>query len=170
MVLGATIVVPLIEELFFRGLILGLLLRGTAPVLANLISSVLFAALHFLKEANPAHHKVIWSSGFSALRHSFGQFHQPTLIVGAFATLFLIGWILGDARIRTKALWLSYGLHAGWIFGNGIFNRLAHRVILALPWLGRNLLTGLIPLGVCLLTWGLMILFLKRPDRTTKRC
>ncbi len=90
------------------------------------------------------------------------------LIVGAFATLFLIGWILADARLRTKALWLSIGLHAGWIFGNGIFNRLAHRRILALPWLGRNLLIGLVPLGVCLLTWGLVVLFLRpRSSRNT---
>ena len=166
-VLGATIVVPLIEELFFRGLILGILLRSTPPLIANLISSALFAVLHFLKEDDRTVHEINWTSGFVSLAHSFGQFTQPTLIVGAFATLFLIGWILADARLRTNALWLSIGLHAGWIFGNGIFNRLARRRVLALPWLGRNLLIGLIPLGVCLLTWGIIVLLLHRRGRAT---
>ena len=169
-VLGATIFVPLIEEVFFRGLILGLLLRSARPLMANFISSALFALLHFLKGDDRTVQQINWSSGFVSLAHSFGQFSQPMLIIGAFATLFLIGWILADARLRTKTLWLSIGLHAGWIFGNGIFNRLAHRRVLALPWLGRNLLIGLVPLGVCLLTWGIVILFLRRRSRATQTC
>jgi membrane protease YdiL (CAAX protease family) len=169
-VLGATIVVPLIEEVFFRGLILGLLLRSCPPLMANFISSALFALLHFLKGDDRTVQQINWSSGFLSLAHSFGQFSQPMLIIGALATLFLIGWILADARLRTKTLWLSIGLHAGWIFGNGIFNRLAHRRVLALPWLGRNLLIGLVPLGVCLLTWGIVILFLRRKSRRSQTC
>lgn len=169
-VLGATIFVPLIEEVFFRGLILGLLLRSTPPLVANFISSAVFALLHFLKGDDQPVQDISWCSGFVSLAHSFGQFSQPMLIVGAFATLFLIGWILADARLRTKTLWLSIGLHAGWIFGNGIFNRLAHRRVLALPWLGRNLLIGLVPLGICLLTWGVVVLFLRRRSRAPKTC
>jgi len=169
-VLGATLFVPLIEEVFFRGLILGLLLRSAPALAANFISSTLFALLHFLKGDAQTVNEINWASGFVSLAHSFGQFSQPMLIIGAFATLFLIGWILADARLRTKTLWLSIGLHAGWIFGNGIFNRMAHRRVLALPWLGRNLLIGLIPLGVCLLTWGIAILFLRKRSRAPQTC
>jgi membrane protease YdiL (CAAX protease family) len=169
-VLGATFIVPLIEEVFFRGLILGLLLRSSPPLMANFISSALFALLHFLKGDDRTVEQINWSSGFVSLAHSFGQFSQPMLIIGALATLFFIGWILADARLRTKTLWLSIGLHAGWIFGNGIFNRLAHRRVLALPWLGRNLLIGLVPLGVCLLTWGIVILFLRRRSPRSQTC
>ncbi len=159
-----------IEEVFFRGLILDRLHEARRPLLANFISSALFAVLHFLKGDDRTVQQINWASGFVSLGHSFGQFSQPMLIIGAFATLFLIGWILADARLRTKTLWLSIGLHAGWIFGNGIFNRLAHRRVLALPWLGRNLLIGLIPLAVCLLTWGIVTLFLRRRSPATQTC
>ena len=73
----------------------------------------------------------------------------------------LIGWILADARVLTRSLWLSIGLHAGWIFGSGGFSKIAHREILALPWLGKNLLIGIVPLGVACLTWMLMRGWLK---------
>ena len=83
------------------------------------------------------------------------------LVAAAFTTLFLIGWILADARVQTRSLWLPMGLHAGWIFGNGAFNRIAHREMLALPWLGKNLLVGIVPLGVCFVTWLLVRGWLK---------
>ena len=53
------------------------------------------------------------------------------------------------------ALWLPGGLHAGWILSNGLFNKLAHREIIAMPWLGKNLLVGILPLAVACLTWML---------------
>ncbi len=161
-VLAASAFVPLIEECFFRGLILGLLLRHNRPLLANGLTSGVFAIVHFLKAPEGHADSVTWVSGFESIAHSFTQFAQPMLVLASFATLFLIGWILADVRIRTRALWLPIGLHAGWIFGNGIFNRVAHRRIIALPWLGRNLLVGVVPLCVCLVTWAVVLLFLHR--------
>jgi hypothetical protein len=55
--------------------------------------------------------------------------------------------------MRTRSLWLPIGLHAGWIFASGSFNRIAEAKIVMLPWLGRNLLVGIVPLGVGGLTW-----------------
>src|SRR4029077_2959039 len=63
-VLAAAIVVPLIEELFFRGLLLGILLRGLRPVVATLITSAFFAILHFLKAPARSTESVTWLSGF----------------------------------------------------------------------------------------------------------
>jgi len=57
--------------------------------------------------------------------------------------------------------WLPIGLHAGWIFGSGTFSRVARQEMLALPWLGKNLLVGIVPLGVACLTWVLMRTWLK---------
>ncbi len=85
-------------------------------------------------------------------------------MLSGFTTLFLLGWILADARLRTQSLWLPIGLHAGWIFSNALFNRIAHREIEALPWLGKNLLIGLAPLCVALLTWGLVRLWIKHVE------
>jgi uncharacterized protein len=47
-VLGVALLAPLVEELLFRGLLLRALLRRTTPVLAVVITSVVFAAVHLL--------------------------------------------------------------------------------------------------------------------------
>jgi membrane protease YdiL (CAAX protease family) len=88
------------------------------------------------------------------------------MLVSAFATLFLIGCILADARVLTRSLWLPIGLHAGWIFGSGTFSLLVRRQTVVLPWLGNNLLIGIIPLGVAALTWIMMRIWL-RDDRNS---
>ncbi len=159
-VLAASIAVPLIEESFFRGLILGVLLRESRKTFAIGFTSALFSILHFLKAPDHTSTDVTWTSGFASIAHAFAQFAQPMMLLAGFTTLFLIGWILADARIRTRSLWLSIGLHGGWIFANGAFNKIAHREMVILPWLGRNLLVGLVPLGVGMMTWALMRVWL----------
>lgn len=47
-VLGVVLFAPLVEELLFRGLLLRSLLRKTSPIVAVVISSVVFAGLHLL--------------------------------------------------------------------------------------------------------------------------
>ena len=160
-ILATTMFVPVIEETLFRGLILGILLRSGRTYVAVFITSALYSIVHFLKAPERTSDVVTWFSGFNSIAHSFSQFAEPLLVAAAFSTLFLIGWILADARLQTRSLWLPIGLHAGWIFGNGSFNRIARREILMLPWLGKNLLVGLVPLGVCLLSWLLVRLWLK---------
>jgi membrane protease YdiL (CAAX protease family) len=155
-IVGASIAVPLIEEAFFRGLILGVLLRSGRTNMPIFITSALFAIVHFLKAPLRTSTIVIWTSGFNSIAHSFAQFSNPPMVAASFTTLFLIGWILADARVITRSLWLPIGLHAGWIFSSGAFNKIAHREVLALPWLGKNLLVGIVPLGVVCLTWMLM--------------
>ena len=163
-IIAASIAVPLIEEAFFRGLILGILLRSGRINMSVLFTSALFAIIHFLKAPLRTSAIVTWTSGFNSITHSFSQFSNPTMVAASFATLFLIGWILADARVVTRSLWLSIGLHAGWIFSSGGFNKIAHREILALPWLGKNLLIGIVPLGVACLTWMLMRGWLRYVD------
>jgi membrane protease YdiL (CAAX protease family) len=165
--LAASIAVPFIEEAFFRGIILGVLLRAGRKYLAILIVSALFAAVHFLKAPEQTSTVVTWSSGFNSIAHSLGRAGSPMMVASAFATLFVIGCILADGRVLTRSLWLPIGLHAGWIFGSGAFNLLARRQTLALPWLGKNLLIGIIPLGVAMFTWIIMRTWLKH-DRATK--
>jgi membrane protease YdiL (CAAX protease family) len=160
-IIAATLFVPLVEEAFFRGLILGILLRSGRVYLAMFITSALYSIVHFLKAPEGTSTVVTWMSGFKSIGHSFGQFAEPVLLAAAFSTLFLIGWILADARLQTRSLWLPIGLHAGWIFANGMFNRIARRDILLLPWLGRNLLVGIVPLAICLLTWLLVRVWLR---------
>jgi membrane protease YdiL (CAAX protease family) len=151
----------LIEEAFFRGIVLGVLLRTGRQYVAIFATSAIFSTVHFLKAPEQTSTIVTWSSGLNSIGHAFGQFGDPMMLVSAFATLFLLGWILADACVLTRSLWLPIGLHAGWIFASGAFSRMAHREILALPWLGKNLLVGIVPLGVAGLTWIIMRTWLK---------
>jgi uncharacterized protein len=155
-VTATALAVPLIEESFFRGLVLGILLRSGSNYVAMLVTSALFSLVHFLKAPERTSTTVTWSSGFASIAHSLSNFTDPLLLAAAFTTLFLIGYIMADARVTTRSLWLPIGLHCGWIFGSGLFNRIARREVLALPWLGKNLLVGIVPLTVAGLTWLLM--------------
>jgi len=163
-VILAAISVPFIEEIFFRGVVLGILLRTGRRILSIIAVSGLFAAVHFLKGSERDSVIVTWSSGFQSIGDAFAGFSDPMMVLAAFGTLFLIGCILADARVFTRSLWLPIGLHAGWIFASGTFNWLARRQVIALPWLGKNLLVGIIPLGLAAITWGLMRLWLKDDD------
>lgn len=166
-VLAASIAVPFIEEWFFRGITLGVLFRTGRKYMPILAVSALFAAIHFLKAPEQTTDLVIWSSGFTSIAHSLGRVGDPMMVASAFVTLFVIGCILADARVLTRSLWLSIGLHAGWIFGSGTFGLLARQKALALPWLGKNLLVGIIPLGVAAFTWIAMRIWLTN-DRASK--
>src|SRR5258706_437822 len=75
-VLFAASVVPILEELLFRGFFLGVLLRNFSRLSAVLITSALFAVVHFLKapELTTPNDTVTWTSGFVSIAHSFGQF------------------------------------------------------------------------------------------------
>jgi len=161
-VLLAAISVPFIEEAFFRGIVLGLLLRTGRQLLPVIGVSALFAAVHFLKGSEWEPATVTWTSGFQSIGDAFAGFGDPMMLLAAFATLFLIGCILADARVLTRSLWLPIGLHAGWIFASGAFSWLARRQTVALPWLGKNLLVGIIPLALAAVTWILMRLWVKK--------
>jgi uncharacterized protein len=166
-VLLAAVSVPFIEETFFRGIVLGILLRTGRKLLSVVAVSALFAAVHFLKGSEREPAIVTWTSGFQSIGDAFAGFGDPVMVLGAFATLFLIGCILADARVLTSSLWLPIGLHAGWIFASGTFSWLARRQMVALPWIGKNLLVGIIPLGLAAVTWILMRLWLKH-DRASQ--
>ena len=166
-VLVASITVPFIEEAFFRGIVLGLLLRTGRKYIAILAVSAIFAAVHFFKAPERTFVIVTWTSGLNSIVHSFGRVGDPMMLASAFATLFLFGCILAMARVHTDSLWLPIGLHAGLIFGSGTFSWLTHRQIVAFPWLGKNLLVGIVPLGVAAVTWIMTRAWLKydRPSQ-----
>ncbi|WP_411826824.1 lysostaphin resistance A-like protein [Luteolibacter sp. AS25] len=140
-----------IEELVFRGLILGLWLRACVLWKAWLGSAFLFSFVHFLK---PPDGMVIadpraWHSGFEILSSTLGHFTNPEFFVTEFATLTLLGLILAYCRTKTSSLWLPIGLHAGLVFALKTFsmtqdldpNSPLH------PWfIGGDLKSGIFPL------------------------
>lgn len=146
-----------IEELIFRGLLLGLWLRAFSVRTAWIGCAVMFSFVHFL---SPPPGMVIadpraWHSGFVILGGTLGHFANPAFFVTEFATLTLLGLILGWCRIRTFSLWLPIGLHAGLVFALKTFSmaRTLDPASPLHPWfIGNDLKSGLLPLtalGFC---------------------
>ena len=139
-----------IEELIFRGALLGLLRRTLAPHAALFFVSALYSIVHFVqpRAAGSRPDAIHFLSGFALLPDVFWRFTQPVQVLSGFTTLFLLGWILGYAAIRTRALWLSIGIHAGCILGKYGSSRLTKRTADWTPWIGGDLQTGILPLFV----------------------
>jgi CAAX protease family protein len=110
----AMVVAPL-EEVFFRGALFGSLRKTFHWSLALLLSSALYALLHFLEHAQSAG-PVGWASGFEVLCRMLAGFADAQKLMPGFLNLTLAGIILGFAYQRSGSLHFSIGLHAGWIF------------------------------------------------------
>jgi membrane protease YdiL (CAAX protease family) len=108
----ASVIVAVIEELIFRGALFGVLRKAMPWPLALLVSSAVYSAVHFIQKADFAG-TVQWDSGLILLWTMFS--HPPPLIPAAL-TLLAVGAILALCYQRTGALYVSIGLHAGWIF------------------------------------------------------
>ena len=165
----SALVVGLLEESLFRGAIFGLFRRSLRPFPALFCVTAIFAIVHFLK---PDPHLVVaqagWLSGFVMLGHVFHQFAEPMTVAASFTTLFVLGWVLGYATLRTRSLWLSIGLHAGVVFVKMSFSKFTRREAIALPWIGNELQIGLVPVAVLALGGVLVWFFLRNENPATR--
>ena len=107
----SALVVALIEESLFRGALQGVVRRSSSEAAAIIFVSAIYAVVHFLKPPETVQMRITWSSGFSQALLACGQFAEWRLVIGGFATLFLVGTVLGYARMRTRSLWMPVGLH-----------------------------------------------------------
>jgi len=168
--IGITIsglVVATLEGWMFRGAFQGLFRQSLGKWGAVAMASGLFALVHFLKPPETpiqAEH-VNWLSGFALFPQRFVDFANPALLLGEFATLFLLAWVLGWTVLRTKSLWLGIGIHAAIVLGKFGFNRLTKRpkdMRDLLPWIGEDMAIGVIALGVVALIWLIVWLFIRK--------
>jgi hypothetical protein len=174
--------VAALEELMFRGAILCLLVRSLGATKGLWWTTALFALVHFLKpplEAAITADQVTWLSGFWVLSQLFRGFSEWQYFIGEFLLLFAVGAVLAGARLRTGGLWLSIGLHAGWVAGmkyfGGIVNTTAAlREGTLVPWMVRNTckaivspIVGIVPTLAVLIT-GAVALWLVRSPSTQK--
>lgn len=159
----------LVEEFFFRALLLGLLLGSMPRRLAVFWAVFIFAIVHFLKPPEGwqiSDDQITWTSGFVVLGQMALGFSDIQFLLAEFATLAAVGWALTQARLRTGALWAGIGLHAGWVFGLKWFSGLTFHLKGWLPWIGPNLKVGLVPLAVVLVTCWLLLQLLPRDQET----
>ena len=115
----SAVVVALVEELFFRGVIFGAL-RRVWPLWAALMASAgIYSALHFFARVQHTG-PVPWDAGLALLPQMARGIIAPENLLPAL-TLLLAGLALGLANHRTGDLWFSIGLHAGWVFWLKVF-------------------------------------------------
>lgn len=122
------LVVGLIEELIFRGAIQTVLMKHLPVIAAVLISSVTYAALHFLKfpelsaDTSPG-----LINGFTVMLAGFNQSYFLANL-DKFVTLFLLGLLLGALRVLKGNIILCIGLHAGLVMMMKISRELTDHV------------------------------------------
>lgn len=138
--------VSLIEEMLFRGAFLGVFLRTMGKWSALFTMSAIFSVLHFIKPTDVKNTDVSWYSGFELLPAVFKRFEQLDEVAWGLGTLFVVGWVLGYATIRTRSLWMAIGLHAGWIICHQGFGKIAKLAKTKMPLVGTELIVGIAPL------------------------
>lgn len=150
-ILGAVVAVPIVEEALFRGVLLGISVKSIGRWAGVIIVSLLFAVVHFIRQRGEIA-EVHWWSGFALLGSVLpGPGEYAETLAGA-GNLFVIGLILAAARLRTRSLWLPIGLHAGWILGQQMINLVGRYHVkpsdALLPWVGPNVVSGMVPTGI----------------------
>ncbi|MFQ5845340.1 MAG: type II CAAX prenyl endopeptidase Rce1 family protein, partial [Planctomycetota bacterium] len=146
---ATALVVGLVEELFFRGYLLGVLGSGAA--------ALVYALVHYVRPApvGPA-------GGYDptlGLRHLPGLFtplgDARSLCLGV-AGLFLFGLVLNALRRRTGGLYLGLGVHVGLVFGLSSYRRFLDGSATGDPWLfgGPRLYDGALGLVVLAAAWA----------------
>ncbi len=109
--------ISLVEEPLFRGILLAGYRRKMAVAWAIFLSSLYYAALHFLKsKTDIPYQELTVGSGFSLLSEAFANWFKPE-ILSALLALWVVGVFL--AVIRTQfdtSLGVCIGCHAGWVW------------------------------------------------------
>ena len=110
------LIVALIEETLFRGLLQSVFSFVLKPIIAIFLTCFLYSSVHFLEipdgyVTEPAQ----WSSGFSVFFSSFTLLAQPSLIWDSWLALFAAGLFLSLTRLFTNNIFWCIGIHAGWV-------------------------------------------------------
>lgn len=173
MPLASGFAVATLEEMLFRGAVLGILAHSLGAARGLWWTTGIFALLHFMKppaDGTFAADHVTWTSGFAVIPQLFRGFGQWNNFIGEFLLLFAVGWVLARARQKSGGLWLGIGLHAGWVAGMKYFGQIV--VVTKLvnegslsPWMVRNTcrsivspIVGVVPVVAVVLT-GFTVLF-----------
>lgn len=144
--------VGIFEEVFFRGLLLGLAVRSFGSWGGIAFSSAVFAGVHFLRPAKlPDSGPVTWWSGWEQLQQLWANVPPWPLVGYGMVTLFFAGWMLALVTRQSRSLWPAIGLHGAWVFGQQTLLALAkyqvRPVEALLPQVGPNLVSGAVPTG-----------------------
>lgn len=121
----AACVVSLLEEFLFRGAVYTALRRVHGFLIATILSSLLYAFVHFFNRPPQPETVHVWS-GFLTLGAMLRGFVSLEMLIPGWINLLIAGCLLAVAREQTGHLSWSIGLHAGWIFWLKIYGFATH--------------------------------------------
>jgi uncharacterized protein len=113
--ISATLV-GVFEEILFRGALFGALRQALSFSRAAMLSSALYALVHFLRQPEFAGRHVEWTSGFEVLGQMLAGFTDFRTMIPAFLNYTLVGLLLALVFERSGSILFSIGLHAGFVF------------------------------------------------------
>lgn len=124
-ILGAG-VMAIVMEVFFRGVVMGVLLRAMGPAAALGMSAAFFALA--LMMIPPPGWRVMDPDGvgvgFEVLRGLWMEFADWQVLLTSFVPWLALGGVLAYARWKTASLWLPVGIHTGWLVSKSLIGDL----------------------------------------------
>jgi membrane protease YdiL (CAAX protease family) len=162
--------VALIEETFLRGAMQFAITRESGARLAIVLTSLVYAATHFIGRYRVRAADVHAGSGIDMLAYALADFARPLHFVDAFLCLVAVGVLLGMARAYTGNIAACIGLHAGWVAVIYVVNETSKREAGSpLSWmlsdvngfLGWMMLAWTVVIGLAVSLW-----YRHRPQRT----
>lgn len=123
--LSLALLISLIEEPLFRGIMLTALNKKMPVTVAILITSTYYAGLHFFSSSTDIPvQDISLFSGFKLLGEAFGNLLNPENL-SAFFSILMVGIFLGVLRTQVKAsLGLCIGCHTCWVWQIKMNNKL----------------------------------------------
>jgi uncharacterized protein len=112
----SALTVAAIEETFLRGAMFTGIERESGVLPAVLLTSLIYAATHFIARYHIPPEQVVPSSGIAMVAGSLHAFADPGSILDAFAALFAVGVLLAAIRSATGNIAACMGLHVGWVW------------------------------------------------------
>jgi|GEM_PF-1434301 len=138
------IVVSILEETIFRGIIYNALKKSWGMVRGLILSSLIYSVVHFFKRP-VVEGEIKWDSGFCALPGMLSGIFNYDENGIAMINLIIIGGVLVLLYEATGNLWMSIGLHGGWVFCMKfykVFSPVANSSVHSI-WFGNNIVDGL---------------------------
>jgi len=114
--LASGLAVALIEETALRGAMFAGIQRESGTIAAIALTSIVYAATHFLGSFHIPAAQVSAGSGVALLHGTLQAFAHPLGIADAFLCLTAVGVVLALVRSITGNTAAGMGLHAGWVW------------------------------------------------------
>lgn len=142
------VLAAMVMEVMFRGVAMGIFLRGMRPAAALGMSAAFFAITCML--VLPAGRTVVdpdaAGTGFELLGVLASRLADWRGMLSGFCPLLALGGVLAYARWRTASLWMPIGLHAGWHFAGNLLETLSTSTSQATAVQGGLLLEVVVPI------------------------